>query len=72
MSKQSDDIGIKTSYGTIEPFTDNSIPMCARCNIRLTDENRSGWSDVTAENKTQYVCKNCLTQEEKDVNETKT
>lgn len=59
-----EDIVIKTSYGTIEPFTDNSIPVCTRCGIRLTDENKSQWSDVVEDNKTQGVCKGCLTKEE--------
>ncbi len=58
------DIGIKTNTGIVEPFTDNSIPLCARCNIRLNNENRSSWSDVIENNKTQYVCKSCRTLEE--------
>ena len=60
------DINIKTSWGTIEPFTDNSIPICIRCGIKLTNENKSQWSDVVKDNKTQFVCKNCLTSEEKN------
>ena len=59
------DIGVITSSGIIEPFDDNSIPMCPRCNCKLTKDNTSSWSDVIKENKTQKVCKNCLTEEEK-------
>lgn len=59
-----DDIGIKINSGIIEPFTDNSIPICARCCIKLNDDNRSSWSDVIKENKTQYICKDCETIEE--------
>ena len=62
-----EDIGIKTPWGTIEPFSDNSIPICARCGIRLTDENKSQWSDVIEGNKTQHICKNCETTEEKEI-----
>lgn len=62
-----EDIAIKTSYGTIELFTDKSIPFCARCNCRLNDENRSQWSDVMKENKTQFICKNCETEEERNL-----
>lgn len=61
-----EDIAIKTSYGIIEPFIDNSIPVCARCNIKLNNENRSQWSDVINENKTQFICKNCETEEERN------
>ncbi len=64
MEEGSKDIGVKTSAGIIEPFTDNSIPICIRCEVRLTDENKSFWSDVVKENKTQGVCKGCLTPEE--------
>jgi len=53
------DIGVETSWGTVEPFTDNSIPICARCGCKLTDENRSKWSDVVGENKTQFICREC-------------
>ena len=60
-----EDIGIKTSWGTIEPFSDNSLPICARCGIKLTNENKSKWSDVVAGNKTQGICKSCLTLGEK-------
>ena len=62
-----EDIAIKTSFGTIEPFTDNSIPICARCSIKLNDENRSQWSDVIDENKTQFICKNCETEGEENL-----
>ena len=62
-----EDIGTKTSYKTIEPFTDNSIPICIRCGVGLTNENKSQWSDVVKENKTQGTCKNCRTSEEKDI-----
>ena len=61
------DLGIKLSSGIIEPFTDNSIPICARCGIRLNEENKSKWSDVISENKTQGVCKDCLTIEERKI-----
>ena len=60
----SEDISIKTSAGIVEPFTDNSIPLCARCGCRLNDDNRSSWSDAVEQNKTQYVCKSCRTLEE--------
>ena len=61
-----EDIGVKTKWGTIEPFTDNSIPICVRCNTKLTKENTSLWSDVIeGTNKTQKVCKNCLSDDEK-------
>lgn len=60
-----DDLGIKTSAGIIEPFTDNAIPLCARCNCRLNNDNRSQWSDIIEENKTQHICKDCETNEEK-------
>ena len=61
-----EDIGVETLYGIVEPFTDNSIPICARCGVELTDENVSQWSDVIeGTNKTQKVCKDCLTLEEK-------
>ena len=63
-----EDIGKKTGWGTIEPFTDNSIPICARCGVRLTKENKSSWSDVIENtNKTQGVCKNCLMPNERVV-----
>ena len=63
-----EDIGIKTTWGIIEPFTDNSIPICARCGTRLTNENKSQWSDVIENtNKTQGVCIACLTNEEKKI-----
>ena len=65
MEEDIEDIGVKTPWGTIEPFTDNSIPACIRCNIRLTKENKSQWSDVVEGHKTQGVCKNCLTKEQK-------
>ena len=58
------DIGIKTDAGIVEPFTDNSIPICARCGIKLTPANTSAWSDVVKENKTQRICKNCETLDE--------
>jgi len=29
----SEDIGKKTDYGTIEPFSDNSIPICAKYGV---------------------------------------
>jgi len=61
------DIGIKTSWGIIEPFTNNSIPICARCGIKLTDENKSKWSDVVKDNKTQSICKNCETIKERNI-----
>ena len=61
-----EDIGVETLYGIVEPFTDNSIPICVRCGVKLTDENVSQWSDVIEEtNKTQKVCKGCLTLGEK-------
>lgn len=60
------DIGIKTNAGIIEPFTDNSIPICARCGCRFNAKNRSQWSDVINENKTQYICKDCETIDEKN------
>lgn len=63
------DIGKKTKAGIIEPFTDNSIPMCARCGIKITEENKSAWSDVVDENKTQRICKNCETLEERNIKE---
>ena len=59
-----EDIFVKTAWGTIEPFTDNSIPICVRCGDRLTDDNKSKWSDVVEGNKTQGVCKKCLTERE--------
>ena len=59
MSCKRCDIAVETSWGTIEPFVDNGIPVCARCGCKLTDKNRSQWSDVVEENKTQYVCKEC-------------
>ena len=60
-----EDIGIKTEAGIIEPFTDNSIPLCARCGAKLTNENKSAWSDVIGKtNKTQHICKNCETLDE--------
>lgn len=59
------DIGIKNLTGIIEPFTDNSIPICARCNCRLNSENRSQWSDIIKENKTQFICKDCETKNER-------
>lgn len=63
-----EDIGIKTAWGTIEPFTNNSIPVCIRCGIRLTNENKSSWEDVIGNtNKTQGVCINCLTLEERNI-----
>lgn len=63
-----EDIGIKTSYKIIEPFTDNSIPICIRCGTKLNSENQSHWSDVIeGTNKTQKVCKNCLTEEERKI-----
>lgn len=66
MKQEEADIGLKTPWGTIESFTDNSIPICARCGIRLTEENKSSWSDVIeTSNKTQGICKQCLTTEEK-------
>ena len=61
------DIGIKTKAGIIEPFTDNSIPICVRCGIRITEENKSTWNDVVAENKTQGICKNCETSQERNI-----
>ncbi len=61
------DIGVKTSAGIIEPFTDNSIPVCVRCGVRLTDENKSLWSDVVKDNKTQGVCMKCRTLKEIEV-----
>ena len=62
-----DDLGIKTPWGTIEPFTDNNIPICARCGIRLTEENKSNWSDTIENNKTQGICKDCLTLDERGI-----
>lgn len=62
-----EDIAVKTSYGIVEPFADNSLPICARCNIKLNDENRSQWSDVIKENKTQFICMNCETEEERKI-----
>ena len=59
----SEDIGVKTPWGTIEPFTDNSIPNCVRCGIRLTEENKSQWSDVVEGHKTQGVCNGCKNTE---------
>ena len=59
-----EDIGIKQSWEIIEPFTDNSIPICARCNCRLTETNKSSWSDAVEGNKTQYICLDCRTIEE--------
>ena len=59
-----EDIGIKTSSGIVEPFTDNSIPICARCGIRLTAANTSAWSDVVGDNKIQKICKGCETIDE--------
>jgi len=53
------DIGIKTKAGLVEPFTDNGIPVCARCGIKLTPANTSAWSDVKSANKTQKICKGC-------------
>jgi len=58
------DIGIKTNANIIEPFTNNSIPICARCGVRLNDKNQSNWSDIVEENKTQYICKSCRTIKE--------
>lgn len=62
-----EDIAVKTSSGIVEPFTDNSIPICTRCSVKLNDENRSQWSDVIKENKTQFICKNCETKEERNL-----
>ncbi len=62
-----EDIGKETPWGTVEPFTDNSIPICARCSIKLTKYNKSAWSDVIKNtNKIQGICKNCLTLEERE------
>lgn len=55
---------------TIEPFTNNSIPVCIRCGVKLTKENKSSWEDVIGDtNKTQGICKNCLTVEERKIEE---
>ena len=63
-----EEIGIKTEWGTEEPLTDNSILICIRCGVGLTDENVSQWSDVIEKtNKTQKVCKDCLTLEEEKI-----
>jgi len=62
-----EDIAVKTSHGITESFTDNSIPICARCGIKLNDENRSQWSDVIKENKTQFICRKCETEEERNM-----
>lgn len=52
-----EDIGTKTDAGIIEYFTDNSIPICARCEFELNEDNKSKRSDVIENNKTQYICK---------------
>jgi len=62
-----EDIGVKMPWGTIEPFCDNGIPACCRCGVIFTEDNKSSWSDVIEDNKTQGVCVNCLTQQEKEV-----
>ena len=62
------DIGIKTPWGTIEPFVNNEIPVCYRCGIVLTKENKSAWQDVIGDtNKTQGICKGCETKDEKTI-----
>lgn len=39
--KINEDIGVNTPAGIIEPFTDNSIPICYRCGCKITKENKS-------------------------------
>ena len=62
------DIGVKTAWGIVEPFCDNEIPICIRCGVSLTEDNKSSWSDVIEDNKTQGVCISCLTIQEKEIN----
>jgi len=63
MNDEDLDIGVKTPWGTVEPFRSNEIPMCLECNVPITEENNSGWQLVVDpevdEGLMQSVCKQC-------------
>jgi len=61
------DIFVETNLGTVEPFVNNEIPVCYRCGIVLTKENKPARQGVIGDtNKTQGICKGCETEHEKN------
>lgn len=59
-----EDLGVRTKEGTLEPFKDNGIKVCARCETKIYKWNKSQWSDVIEDNMTQGICRNCETTDE--------